>query len=169
MDGSDLFFVIAFLRISDPGMDSKVIFKNYARMPMLTTNPDGVVSVVAGDACDSLSVVDSDPPSDVEEGSASSKVSKVLSVLLPVALGNMAGLPGTLSAGLGLVAFGASDLMQVSAQDVGDIGVEACDIVPIDVEIYVGTTSDEIVMREFQSGDFETCPPESKLATMLVC
>ena len=126
------------------GMGNKVILKGYDKMPMIETE-FGQVTVSAGEACDSIAK---------PEGEATSSASKLLGLALPFLL-------GTSSGGIGSgLAFGlASGLLGhaiVDAQTTSE-----CDVVPIEVDIYVDATADEIVMRSVQSGDFEICPPES--------
>jgi hypothetical protein len=40
--------------------------------------------------------------------------------------------------------------------------IAECELVPIEVEIYVDAMVDEIVQMEYQTGEFEMCPPESR-------
>ncbi|KAL3941693.1 MAG: hypothetical protein SGARI_000515, partial [Bacillariaceae sp.] len=40
--------------------------------------------------------------------------------------------------------------------------IAECDLVPIEVEIYVDAMADEIVQAQYQTGEFEACPAESK-------
>jgi hypothetical protein len=126
------------------GMGNKIILKGYEKMPVIETEV-GQVTVRAGEACDSVTV---------PEGEATSSASKLLGFALPFLL-------GTTSGGIGSgLAFGlAGGLLghaMVDAQTTSE-----CALVPIEVDIYVDATADEIVMRSVQGGDFEICPPES--------
>jgi hypothetical protein len=66
-----------------------------------------------------------------------------------------------------VVAFGVGGWPAAAAVVLGTLGpAEAqtaveCQLTPITVQVYVGTASDEIIMHEAKSGDFEVCPPEA--------
>lgn len=133
-------------------------------MPIVEEKEGGVLSVSAGDLCETV-------PSEgtKEPDSSTTSFTTALALALPVLVGRNSGLSGYTVAGLGLATWGAfssPSFAQAQALDGGGSdAVDACDVVPIDVEIYVAATSassDELVMREYNSGDFEICPPESK-------
>jgi hypothetical protein len=127
------------------GIGNKIVLKGYGKMPMIETAV-GQVTVTAGEACDSVA----QPPADETTSSAS----KLLGFALPFLLGTTS---GGIGSGLALgLAGGLLGHAMVDAQTTSE-----CDIVPIEVDIYVDASADEIVMRSVLSGDFEICPPES--------
>jgi len=125
------------------------VFSGYKIKPEVSII-DGVMSVVAGDPCETGGGGGSEPGVESESGAF------VKTAGLAVALG-MTGVPATTLAAA--TAFGSflMNAVPTSAQTT----VEECELAPIEVAIYTEVTSDEIVMREAQSGDFEVCPPES--------
>ena len=145
---------------------------------MITTT-DGTISVAAGEPCEEMVMPDESPEVDKEveepedsvqisktaegdEVAKSSAVKNFLGLSVPLLFGRSMGISGGVGSALitTLALTSSSATPWAHAQD---LGVESeCEIVPIEVDIYVDTTADEIVMMEAQSGDFEVCPPESK-------
>lgn len=135
--------------ITNTGAGNKIVLKGFEREPIVNIN-DGVVTISAGEPCDPTDGGSGDAPTDTppEESSA------MLAMGLPFLFGrSTASVIGSSLLGLSLMS--RSTHAQTTAE---------CQIAPIEVEIYVDATADEIVMRESQSGNFETCPPESKYA-----
>ena len=144
---------------------------------MITTT-DGIISVAAGDPCEEIDMPDSsgtdttpEEPEDPvtisktpegEEGALkSSAVRNFLGLSVPLLVGRSMGISsGVGSALMTTLALTSSSTPWVHAQE---MVASECEIVPIEVDIYVDSTADEIVMMGAQSGDFEVCPPESKL------
>jgi hypothetical protein len=156
--------------ISTPGEGSKVVFKNYSAAPVVEMN-DGLMTVTVGESC-GAGTMDGD---DANAGDGSSATRRLLmNYGLPLLLGQVTAsalsissstmIPGVTLAAAGLLSLShsssstssSSSSFMVQAQTTAE-----CDAVPIEVEIYLDATSDEIVMRNSQSGDFEVCPPES--------
>jgi hypothetical protein len=126
------------------GMGNKIILKGYRKMPMIATEV-GSMMVSAGEPCG-----DEVKP----EGEATSSATRILRFALPFLLGTTS---GGISSGLAFgLAGGLLGHAMVNAQTTAE-----CELAPIEVDIYVDASSDEIVMRSVQSGDFEICPPES--------
>ena len=149
-------------------------------MPMITTT-DGTISVAAGEPCEEIVLPDSSgtdtTPEEPEEPDDSVTISKTpeeedgalkssavknfLGLSVPLLFGRSMGISGGVgSALITTLALTSSSTPWVHAQE---MVASECEIVPIEVDIYVDATADEIVMMEAQSGDFEVCPPESKL------
>lgn len=113
------------------------MLKEFDREPIVNVN-DGVISVSAGATCEDSTAAPMDSAA-------------MLAVGLPFLFGHStAGVIG--SSLMGLALMGRSSNAQSTSE---------CEIVPIEVDIYVDAMADEIVMRDAQSGDFEVCPPES--------
>lgn len=143
-------------RITNSGVGNKVIFKGFSKTPIVGMD-DGVLTVSAGENCASDDTLD---PPDNPDGEATSSAAKAVN-FLGIALSFLSGQSaGTSIVSAGAFAF-AFSLLEFSQPVLADGTVSECDLDPIEVEIYVDTTADEIVMREAKSGDFEVCPPES--------
>jgi hypothetical protein len=135
-------------------MGNKVVFKNYERAPIVS-NEAGVLEVSVGKFCDP------DAPDNsfkTSAPSAGNSVGHALAFVIPVAL-SATGVPAIAAAALGLASLGAIGKIPFAE---AQVDVEACNLVPIEVEIYVDETVNSLVMQGAQSGDFEACPPESK-------
>jgi hypothetical protein len=125
-------------------MGNKIVLKGFSTEPVVSI-VDGVVTVSAGEPCDGTAPTSPTAPTAPTESAA------YMAMGLPFLFGrSAAGVLGSSLVGMTLLGRGAS------AQ------TAACQIAPIEVDIYVDASSDEIVMREAQSGNFEVCPPESK-------
>ena len=112
----------------------------------MLSQTNGKLVVSAGDSC----------TAPVDTGSGASSLTTAAAMGVPLLFGGAARMPAVTmvaAAATGLL----STLPQANAQTVSE-----CETATIEVEIYLDTTADEIVMREAQSGDFEVCPPESK-------
>jgi hypothetical protein len=134
-------------------MGNKVVLKGYGKMPMVET-VGRVLSVAAGNGCEETKEVDS-PGTD--ESSASS-MNQVFGFTLPLLFGASARLPTATV----VVAMAATGFLGASPFASAQVTVTTeCQLTPIDVDIYIDATSDEIVMQNSKSGDFEVCPPES--------
>jgi hypothetical protein len=139
-------------------MENKVVFKNYDRELMLEVR-GSVLSVTAGALCDEGSPPGGvDPSEDPSEGSSARAglASSVVGFAAPFALGLSMGLPVPLAVAASTVGGLLNNVPRAEAQFTSE-----CDLVLIEVDIYVGDMANEIVMREAQSGNFEVCPPES--------
>jgi hypothetical protein len=135
-------------------MGNKVVFKNFERTPIVS-DEGGVLEVSVGMSCDP------DAPDNsfkTNAPSAGNSVGHALAFAIPVAL-SATGVPAFAAAALGLASLGAIGKIPFAE---AQVGVEACNLVPIEVEIYVDATVNSLVMQGAQSGDFEACPPESK-------
>jgi hypothetical protein len=133
-----------FARFTDSSVGNKVIFKSFTRMPVVK-EVDGILSVTAGDSCAGTAA----------GTSAASMLTSSLGFAVPMLCGLGAGLSATTvatAAALGGFLANAPSALAQTAE---------CEIVPIEVEIYTNTTSDEIVMLEVKGGDYDECPPES--------
>jgi hypothetical protein len=116
-------------------MGNKIVLKGFTKTPLVEI-VDDVVTISAGEPCEASPLV----------GSAA-----YMAMGLPFVFGrSTTGVLGSTLIGMTLMS------QSVKAQS------SECSIVPIEVEIYVDASSDEIVMRQAKSGDFEVCPPESK-------
>lgn len=128
-------------------MGNKVVLKGFDSTPIIE-EIDGSLVVKPGDPCGKAA-----PPgneTETEESMAAMATTFGLSFLF-----GRHGYIGALGTTLLLTSFMGSST--VSAQD----AVE-CQLLPIEVEIYVDSLPvNEQVMKDFQSGDFEVCPPES--------
>jgi hypothetical protein len=125
------------------GLGNKIILKGYERMPVIASEV-GSMMVTAGEACEDA----------VVPTKSTSSATRLLGFALPFLLGSTSGGVGSgLAFGL---AGGLLGHAMVDAQS-----TQECELAPIEVDIYVDASSDEIIMRTVQSGDFEICPPES--------
>ena len=123
-------------------MGNKVVLKGYTKKPTITTT-DSKVIVAAGDDCN--------PEEPTDDGSSAfSNLATMAGLSIPFLMGG-AKIPAATIAAAGLMA----GMPAAQGQAV------ECASTAIEVEIYLDSTADEIVMRNAQSGDFETCPPES--------
>ena len=86
-------------------------------------------------------------------------ISKRLASMLMGSKNALAGSTLALSMTVGLL---SSAPTAMAAGHLGNDVVSECDLVPIEVEIYVDAMADEIVQMEYKTGEFEVCPPESK-------
>lgn len=152
--------ITTFQRFTGDGTGNKVVLKNYKRMPMVT-DEGGVIAISAGDSCEDLG------PDDVKTVAPSSgnAIGHALAFAIPVAL-SATGIPGYAAAALGFLSLGAIGKFPLTEAQPGFVDeTTACNLVPIEVEIYVDASVNELVMRGAQSGDFEACPPESRFIT----
>jgi hypothetical protein len=125
------------------GLGNKIVLKGYEVMPMVASEV-GSMTVSAGEACDGAA----------PNPTSTSSAARFLGFALPFLLGTTSGGVGS-GIALGL-AGGMLGQAMVDAQT-----TQECELAPIAVDIYIDASSDEIVMRAAQSGDFEMCPPES--------
>jgi hypothetical protein len=136
--------------------------RGYKYEPIVSENEDGVLEVSVGEPCDGSGfapIPDPDAP-DLNESSSAASVSKLLGWGLAALVGRNNALAGsTLAMGMTVGLLSSSAPTVVAQQE--DIIAE-CDLVPIEVEIYVDSMADELVQMEYQTGEFEICPPESK-------
>lgn len=106
---------------------------------------EGTLVVTAGDPCD---------PESEPSVSISSATRKFMGFGLPF-------LGAVKYGGFGTAALTMGFLMatptSVSAQSTSD-----CQVIPIDVEIYIDATVEEIVNKQYKAGEYEVCPRESK-------
>ena len=125
---------------------------------------DGIVTVTAGEPCDGAveitkKTTDSEenksPILDEETAITSSAMRQFLGFSVPFLYGRSTGVGSALLTFLALT----SSVSPLSlAQDVSE-----CNLVPIEVDIFMDTTGDAsaTVAMETQTGQFNTCPPES--------
>jgi hypothetical protein len=134
-------------------MGNKVVLKGYGKMPMVET-VGSTLSVAAGNGCEEETSGGDSPGT--EESSATS-LNQVIGFTLPFLFGTSARLPAaTVAVAMATGFLGASPFASAQVSVTTE-----CQLAPIDVEIYIDATSDEIVMQNSKSGDFEVCPPES--------
>jgi hypothetical protein len=136
------------------GAGNKVVLKGYGKMPMIDYFGSSL-SVAAGVGCEGVDVPGTE---DIEEpSSAATTLNQVIGVTLPFLFGSSLHLP-TAAVAVAMATGFLSACPFASAQ----VSVTTeCQLAPIDVEIYIDATSDEIVMQNAKSGDFEVCPPET--------
>jgi len=109
---------------------------------------DGTMSITAGESCIEAPIVET--PVETETASSATKLLQYAPLFFGMRYG---GVTGSLSIVL-TAAFMGKTVM-------ADTVVSACDLVPIEVEIYVDITANELVMQEVKSGDYDVCPPET--------
>ena len=153
-----------YYRITNTGVGNKIVLKGFLVEPIIEV-VDGVVTVTAGEPCDGAVEItktteDSEenkgPVLDGETAFASSAVTQFLGMSVPFLYGRSAGVGSTLFTVLALT---SSVSPLAFAQNV----VSECDLVPIEVDIFMDTSDDAsaTVAMETQTGQFNTCPPES--------
>lgn len=128
---------------------------------------DGVVTVTAGEPCDGTVSITKNAE-DSEEGKtildgestfASSAMTQFLGFSVPFLFGRSAGVGSALFT---VLAMTSSVSPWAIAQDVSE-----CGLVPIEVDIFMDTADDPsaTIAMETQTGQFNTCPPESTFWT----
>jgi hypothetical protein len=159
-------------RVLNTGVGNKVILSGYDYEPVVAMSEDGmVVRVSAGTPCGltgpgdqpdgtTESGDDTEDPTTGggEEESSSSSATKLLSFGIPMVLGGQkTGLVSAMTA-FTMLSLSSSFLPQVVGQDI----VSECELVPIEVEIYVDALADDIVNAAYKTGsEYEACPPET--------
>jgi hypothetical protein len=132
-----------------------VVLKGYGKKPILFYAGTSL-SVAAGVGCETSGV--DVPDTDTEEpSSAATTLNQVIGITLPFLFGSSLHLPTATVA----VAMATGFLGAIPFASAQSSVTTFCQLAPIDVEIYIDATSDEIVMQNSKSGDFEVCPPES--------
>ena len=135
------------------GMGNKIVLKGFERMPMVSTEGTSM-TVTAGDFC---STVTTGGETKAPTGTGpTSSATRLLGLTLPLLFGKTGTVLGS-NIALAMASGFLGNALMASAQTTSE-----CELAPIEVNIYVDASSDEIVMRSSQSGDFEICPPESK-------
>jgi hypothetical protein len=147
----------ALYSFTNTGGGNKVVLKGYGKMPMLDYVGNSL-SVAAGVGCETSGVdVPGTGTGTEEPSSAATTLNQVIGFTLPFLFGSSVRLPTATVA----VAM-ATGLLSASPFASAQVSVTTeCQLAPINVEIYIDASSDEIVMRNAQSGDFEVCPPET--------
>jgi hypothetical protein len=129
-------------------------------MPMIQV-VDDVLVITAGEDCGETTPVATPVSSPISAPTAAAPTKPVAG---SSAWASVTNARRTLAA---VVAFGVVGWPAAAAVVLGTLGqaqaqtAVECQLTPITVQVYVGTASDEIVMRESKSGDFEVCPPEA--------
>ena len=139
------------------------MLRGYQYEPLITEPGNGVLEISTGDPCDGFPPLIPIPNSpDLDESSAAATyLGWGLASMFMNSRSALAG--STLALGL-TVGFMSSAPMALAEQST----ISECDLAPIEVEIYVDTLASEIVQMEYQTGDYETCPPESTFPSHVV-
>lgn len=133
-------FSYRIFSFTNTGQGNKIVLRGFEAQPVIEEIDDTIV-IKAGSPCKETGTPADDPTTPT---AATSMAVGGLSMLL-----GRSAIPML----MGLTFLGHSAYAQNAVE---------CQLLPIQVEIYVDATVDELVMRDFQSGDFEVCPPESK-------
>ena len=136
------FVLLRFLSsFVNEGQGNKIVLKNFSREPVVVETAT-YIEIKQGDPCDA----DTDAPP--------SAANQALAFGIPFVMGQVLGLPTTAVAfTAGMAAFGWGVQAQATSE---------CASVPIEVEIYVEATVEEVVNKMYNAGTYEDCPPESK-------
>jgi hypothetical protein len=140
---------------TNTGGGNKVVLKGYGKMPMIDYVGSSL-SVAAGVGCETPDV--DVPGTDTEDpSSAATTLNQVIGFTLPFLFGSSVRLPtATVAVAMATGFLAASPMASAQVTTTTE-----CQLAPIDVEIYIDATSNEIVMQNSQSGNFEVCPPET--------
>lgn len=147
-------------RTLNTGVGNKIVLRGYEYEPIISEADDGVLAISTGDPCDGAPPLIPDPDSPNTDESSTAASTYLGWGLASMFLSSRSALAGsTLALGM-TVGFLSSAPTALAEQST----ISECDLAPIEVEIYVDTMASEIVQMEYQTGDFEICPPESKLS-----
>lgn len=137
-------------------MGNKIVLKNFEREPVVVETETSI-EIKQGDPCkDEGTPTDPSEPTDPSPSAAS----RALAFGIPLAMGQIFGLPTTAMAlTAGVAAFGLGAQAQNTAE---------CSSVPIEVDIYVDATVEEIVNKMYKAGEYNECPAESKSISLVV-
>lgn len=151
------------------GEGNKIVLRGFSRSPIFDM-ADGVLSITAGEPCeetgeggDPTVPAPSEPaPTSPGAPSPSSSANSFQNLLgasfVSFFMGRSTLTASTVLGSAVLMALSSGSPMMAGAQEASN----GCDLEPIEVEIYLESNPNSIVMRQVQSGDFEVCPPESK-------
>jgi len=134
----------AITRIVNTGVGNKIVLKSFEFEPVIEYFGE-TMSVTAGASCAEVVPVETEAPS------SASKLLNYAPLLFGLRYG---GVTGSISIALTAAFMGKSVMAD-------KVSVLACDLVPIEVEIYVDTAVNDLVMKDVKSGSFDICPPET--------
>ena len=176
-------------RTMNAGMGNKIVLSGYDYDPVIEESlSDGIIQVSTGEACGLVTPPGGGESTDAEvldadiSGASSQSFAPTSSLAKYLGWGMAAGLAGLNGGGqssqlaLSAVVLSAPLLSSPSSAGVmaQDIISTECELAPIEVEIFVDTDvpivdmdAESQINMEYQTGEFEVCPPESKFKYVL--
>eukprot|EP00934_Nitzschia_sp_Nitz4_P000700 Nitzschia sp. Nitz4//scaffold21_size171442//127911//130441//NITZ4_002182-RA/size171442-augustus-gene-0.207-mRNA-1//-1//CDS//3329542474//700//frame0 len=143
-------------RTLNTGVGNKIILKNYEYEPVIQEGLDGSLQISLGEPCDTDSETGS-PTGSPTEGDNSSAASYLGWGLASMFMGQKSAIAGSTLALAMAVGFMSSAPVAM-ADDV----ISSCELAPIEVEIYIDASSEEIVSIDQKAGQYMECPPETQ-------
>lgn len=143
------------------GVGNKIVLRGYGYEPIVNEAEDGTIQISTGQPCDGEEAGPLIPdPEDPQLGDAASSLTNYIGWGLAAMVGQKSALAGSTLALSMTVGFMSSAAPTAMAQQ--EVVIAECELAPIEVEIFVDAMADEIIQQQFQTGEFESCPPESK-------
>lgn len=142
------------------GVGNKIVLRGYQYEPIISEAGNGVLEISSGDPCDGTPPLIPNPNSPNNDESSAAATYLGWGLVGMFLHGRTALTGSTLALGMTVGLLSSAPTGALAQQN---NVVSECDLAPIEVEIYVDTMASEIVQMEYQTGDYETCPPESTL------